>query len=259
MAAHGAGGERGPVALGRGHDGVDSELRDQAGDDPVMGRLLRERLRRHPAPPHLRAAVARMMEPEPRARRWRTWLTPALSAAATALVAALLVAPRLPGPTGLDRLQLLAHAAVAEQAHSMARRDLRPDLAPARLTRAMEESGIPLTWVFVGDEDLAFVDARATLVRGHRAMALAYQTADGRAVTYVVLRGVAVALPERGRVQIDRYRPLLRQVDGFGLIIWQQEGLFCALVSDLAPGDDVARLKRHFLKVRAATEPYAEW
>lgn len=237
---------------------MDSELRDQAGDDPVIGRLLRERLRRHPAPPHLRTALTRMMEPDLRAYPWRAWLMPALAAAATALVAALLLAPRLPpSPAGLDHLQLLAHAVVAEQALNMARGDFRPDLAPARLTRAMAESGIPLAWVFVGDEELEFADARAALVQGHRAMALAYQTPAGHAVTYVVLRGAAIDLPEGGRVQIDRYRPILRQVDGFGLIIWKQEGLFCALVSDLGPRNDVAELKRHFVKVRAATEPYA--
>jgi hypothetical protein len=247
----------GPPHGARTPERVDAELRDQAGDDPVVTRLLRERLPRYPAAPRLRASVMQALEPESRTRRWRMWLAPALSAAATAMVAALLVAPRLPSaPAGVDPLQLVVHAAVAEQAHNMAWGEARPDVAPAILARAMEESGIPLTWVFLGDDELQFVNARATLVQGHRALALAYLTRDGHAVTYVMLPGAAIALPDRGRIQIDRYRPVLRQVNGFSLILWKQQGLLCALVSDLVSEEDLGRLKQHFVKVRAGTEPY---
>jgi hypothetical protein len=66
-----------------------------------------------------------------------------------------------------------------------------------------------------------------------------------------------VALPDHGRVQIDRYRPLLRQHDGFSLIVWRQQGFLCVLVSDLVSREDLARFKEYFVKVRAATEPIA--
>ncbi|HVQ78303.1 MAG TPA: hypothetical protein VMT79_22495 [Candidatus Binatia bacterium] len=237
---------------------MDRELRDQAGDDPIVTRLLREQLPRHPASPRLRAAMIEMIAPPPRARRWGTWLAPALSALATAMIATLLIVPRLAViPPGVDSLSLLVHGAVAEQAHNMAWGQVQPDVAPAILTRAMEESGIPLTWVFMGDPELRFVNARATLVERHRALSLAYQTVDGHAVTYVVLPGRTVVLPDEGRVQIEHYRPVLRQVDGFSLILWKQQGLFCVLVSDLVSEDDVNRLKLHFLRIRSATEPYA--
>jgi hypothetical protein len=237
---------------------VDRELRDQAGDDPIVTRLLREQLPRHPASPRLRAAMLELIEPPPRSRWRRTWLAPALSALATAMIATLLIVPRLAViPPGVDSLSLLVHGAVAEQAHNMAWGQVRPDVAPAILTRAMEDSGIPLTWVFMGDQELQFVNARATLVEGHRALALAYQSADGHAVTYVILPGRTVVLPDRGRVQIERYRPVLRQVNGFSLILWKQQGLLCALVSDLVSEDDLTRLKQHFLRIRSATEPYA--
>jgi len=234
---------------------VETDLRDQAGDDPVVSRLLREQLPRHPAPPQLRATILRMTEPERPARRWRLWLAPALSALATAMIAVMVMAPRLPtGAPAAESLQFLVHAAVAEQAHNMTWGDPRPEIAPAMVTRAMEESGIPLTWVFLGDEELQFVNARATLVEGHRALALAYQTRDGHAVTYVMLRGGGIALPDGGRVQIGRYRPLLRQVNGFSLILWKQQGLLCALVSDLVSEGDLDHLKQHFVRVRVATE-----
>lgn len=234
---------------------MDGDLREPAGDDPALSRLLREQLPRHPASPRLREAVIRAIEPEPQVRRWRSWLAPALAALAAVMIAAMVLAPRLPtGPPGADPLQLLIHAAVAEQAHNMAWGEVRPDVTPA-LARAMEESGIPLIRVFNGDDELTFVNARATLVEGHRALALVYRTRDGHSVTYVLLPGATVSLPDRGRVQIDRYRPLIRQVNGFSLILWKQQGLLCAVVSDLVSEQDLSRLKQHFVRVRQATEP----
>ena len=42
---------------------------------------------------------------------------------------------------------------------------------------------------------------------------------------------------------------------GFSLILWKQQGLLCALVSDLVSEDDLARLKQYYVKVRSSTEP----
>jgi len=64
-------------------------------------------------------------------------------------------------------------------------------------------------------------------------------------------------LPERGRVQIDRWRPLVRKEGGFSLIIWKQQELLCVLVSDLVSDGDLAKLKQYFVKVRSSTEPHA--
>ena len=56
-------------------------------------------------------------------------------------------------------------------------------------------------------------------------------------------------------MQIDRWRPLLRQKnDGFSLIVWRQAGLVCVMASDLVSEGDVGRLKQYFAKVRASTE-----
>ena len=44
-------------------------------------------------------------------------------------------------------------------------------------------------------------------------------------MTYLVLPLPALVLPERGRVQIDRWRPLMRKDGGFTMILWKQQGL----------------------------------
>ncbi len=62
---------------------------------------------------------------------------------------------------------------------------------------------------------------------------LTYRDTDGHAVTYVILPAGPVVIPERGRVQIDRWRPLVRTEAGFSFIIWKQQNLLCLLVSDL--------------------------
>ena len=76
-------------------------------------------------------------------------------------------------------------------------------------------------------------------------------------MTYLILPAGQVALPERGRVQIDRYRPLLRQENGWSLFLWRQQGLLCVLISDLVSDDDLDRFKEYFVKLRTSTEPYA--
>ena len=78
--------------------------------------------------------------------------------------------------------------------------------------------------------------------------------ADGHAVTYVIVPGGGVTLPEQGRVQIERWRPLVRRENGFSLILWKDKGMLCALVSDLVSEGDLARLKQYFVKVRSQTE-----
>ena len=90
-------------------------------------------------------------------------------------------------------------------------------------------------------------------------MELAYQDADGHTVTYLILPLPALVLPERGRVQIDRWRPLVRKDSGFTMIMWKQQGLLCVLISDLVSDDDVGKLKGYFVKVRSSTEPYATY
>ncbi|HEV8437183.1 MAG TPA: hypothetical protein VGT40_03720 [Methylomirabilota bacterium] len=234
------------------------ELEDQYGNDARMGRLLRERLPRYPAPPGLRAAVVQALAGETPRPRWATaWLSPAVAALATAMVMLLWLAPSLPTSPGADPIRVLSHAAISEHARAILWGQSRADVVPAALPRAMEESGVALNWVFTGDDNIQLIDALPTYIEGRRGIELAYLDTDGHAVTYLVLPAGTLALPERGRVQIDRWRPLVRKEGGFSLILWKQQDLLCVLVSDLVSDADLGKLKQYFVKVRSSTEPYA--
>src|SRR5215475_350711 len=231
---------------------------DQREDDGGIGRLLRERLTRHRAPAGLRAAVAESLQPVPSRRPpWMVWLAPACASLATALAMLLWLAPTLPHAPTIDSAQLVERAVLAEHARNIFWGQSRADVVPAALPRAMEESGVGLNWVFTGDDDIRLIDAKPTYLEGRRGIELTYQDVAGHTMTYVIVPGGSVTLPERGRVQIDRWRPLVRKENGFSLIIWRQQGLLCVMASDLVSDEDLSRFKQYFVKVRSSTEPYA--
>jgi anti-sigma factor RsiW len=234
-----------------------TEKIDGQEDDGGVGRLLRERLTRHPAPAMLRAAVREALEP--RAGRqpwWMLWGAPAATAVATALVMLLWIAPSLPSAPAIDPAQLVVRAVLAEHARNIFWGESRSDVVPAALPRAMEESGVALNWVFTGDDDIRLVNANPTYLEGRRGIELTYQDAEGHTITYVIVPGGTVSLPERGRVQIDRWRPIVRRENGFSLIMWSQQSLLCVMASDLVSDEDLGRFKEYFVKVRSSTEPY---
>lgn len=235
-----------------------SERPEQHEDDGEIGRLLREWLPRHPAPPVLRAAVVQALIPDrPRQPWWAPWLPAASSAVATALIMLLYLAPSLPTAPGADPVQLVTRAVLAEHARNTFWGETRSDVVPVALPWAMEESGVALSWVFTGDQDIQLIDAKPTYLEGRRGIELTYLDATGHTVTYIIVPGGSVTLPERGRVQIDRWRPVVKRENGFSLILWRQQGLLCVLVSDLVSDDDLTRFKQYFVKVRSSTEPYA--
>src|SRR5206468_10960802 len=117
------------------------------------------------------------------------------------------------------------------------------DVVSIGLPWAMDESGVSLNWVFTGDDRIQLINAQPTYLEGRRGIELAYQDAEGHIVTYLIVPAPALVLPERGRLQIDRWRPLVRTENGFSMILWKQQGLLCVLVSDLVSDDDFGKLK----------------
>jgi hypothetical protein len=222
---------------------------DQGGEPDEIAQLLRRRLTRHQAPASLRVSVVQSLSPPEGRRRPSLWLAPALSALATVMVMLLWLAPALPR-AGSNPLQLLSRAVLTEHARAM----LWGEAHPGALPRVMDESGVLLNWVFTGDQDIQLVNAQPTFVEGRRALALTYQDRDGHSVSYIIARGPNVAIPELGRVQISKWRPLVTKDDGFTLIVWKQSGLVCVMVADLVSENDLARFKNYFVKVRSATE-----
>src|SRR3972149_4755868 len=186
------------------------EPREDPGEEARFRRLLAERLPRHAAPAHLRAAIAALAAPPRRA----FWWAPALSALATAMV-----------------------------------------LVLAALPRVMEQTGIGLSWLFQGDDEIQLINAEPLVVEGRRALALTYQDTEGHTLTYTLLPGAGMPLPKQGRVKTDGYQPLLTQIEGWSIFAWKQKDLACFLISDLVSEQDLARFKQVFLKVRQGTEP----
>ncbi|MBI4591565.1 MAG: hypothetical protein HY725_22295 [Candidatus Rokubacteria bacterium] len=226
---------------------------EDPGEDAAFRRLLAERLPRHPAPAHLREAIVALAAP-PRTSRW--W-APALSALATALVMALVGFPLLPRTVQPDPLQPFMRAVLSAHTRSLIWGEPRPDAVPAALPRFMEETGIGLPWFFRGDDEVQLINVEPLIVEGRRALALTYKDSEEHVLTYLLLPGADMPLPDHGRVQIDRFRPLLTKVNGFSLLVWKQRDLACFLVSDMVSERDLSRFKEFFLKVRRATEPPA--
>lgn len=219
-----------------------------------LRRLLTEQFSRHRAPAHLRAAILRAATvPSPGARAG-AWLPPALSALATALLMVMLIIPALPRAQ-TDPLQGVVQAVLSEHTRNLMWGEARPDVIQATLPRLMEETGIGLSWFFLGDGEVELTRADPIYLDGKKGLALFYRDPEGHVVSYLVL-SQGPSVPDRGRVQINGFRPLLRQANGFSLFVWKQQGLICFLVSDLVSEYDLSRFREYFLKVRFTTVPF---
>jgi len=221
------------------------------GDDPLSRRLATE-LPRHAAPPHLRAAILDATRP----RRRATWLSPLLAASATAMVLILFGLTVLPRVTPADPAQRMVRAVVSEHSRALMWGARRPEIIPTALPWLTQESGIGLAGVFAGDDRLQFSGAEPVYLERERGIALHYRDPDGHLVTYVVLPAASLRLPDRERVKIDRWRPVLMRDSGFASWVWKQGDLACFLVSDMVSSDDLERFKDYFVRVRSTTQPF---
>src|ERR687895_196933 len=109
-----------------------------------------------------------------------------------------------------DRYSDLSDEALGERL----RRDLPRPTAPASLRVAIvaatqRQSGITLARVFAGDDVLWLMSAEPVYLDRERGIALHYEDRDGRFLTYVALPAPKLKLPDRDRVQVDRFKPML--------------------------------------------------
>jgi hypothetical protein len=220
--------------------------------DDALGARLRTELRRYAAPAYLRGSIGETAE-QPRARP--AWLAPTLAAAATALVLVLMSIPFVPRILPADPTERLVRSVVAEHTRALMWGARRTEVVPTALPWLTQESGIGLTRFFVGDDRLVFVGAEPVYLEGRRGMALYYRDADGHLVTYTVLPAPGLPLPERRRVQVDRWRPALMSDSGFSAWVWRQGDLACFIVSDMVSESDIEHFKDYFVRLRVATEP----
>jgi hypothetical protein len=220
--------------------------------DEGLGRRLGTDLPRYAAPARLRAALVDAARPRARAP-W--WLAPSLAAAATALVAVLVTLPVLPRVTPADPLQRYVRSVVSEHARTVMWGARAEEVIPAALPWLAQESGIALSQVFAGDDRLDVVGAEPVYLERQRGVAIHYRDTDGRMLTYVALPAPGLAVAERQRVTIGRWRPALVRDSGFAAWVWKQGEVGCFLVSDMAAEGDLERFKDYFARVRSATDP----
>ena len=66
--------------------------------------------------------------------------------------------------------------------------------------------------------------------------------------TYFIFPGADLPMPNEGRVQIEQYRPHMREVSGYNVVYWKQKDMAYLMVS----GQDKEECQRLYLKVRRA-------
>lgn len=225
--------------------------------DEELGRRLAADLPRRMAPAHLRRAILAAAAPArpPRA----PWFAPAIAALATALVLVLFFVPALPRRVPLDPTERLVRAVVSEHTRTIMWGARHGEAVPAAFTELARQTGVSLTRAFAGDDRLALVGADPVYVDRHRGVALHYRDADGHLVSYVAVPAPGVTVPDRDRVQIDRYRPALVRDSGFAAWLWREGDVACVIVSDRVSEAELEIFKDYFRRMRAATQPLAAY
>jgi hypothetical protein len=219
--------------------------------DESLSRRLAD-LPRYAAPARLRVSIVEAASPAPRRP---VWLAPLVAAAATTMALALLVMPVLPRITPADPAQRYVRAVVSEHSRTLMWGARHGEILPTALPWLTEQSGIALPKVFVGDERLSFVAAEPVYLERQRGVAIHYRDVDGHMLTYVALPAPGLAVPDRARVPIGRWRPALLRDNGFASWVWKQGDVGCFIVSDMVSADDVERFKEYFTRIRSTTEP----
>ena len=227
-----------------------NERFDDTSDEALSRRLTGE-LPRYSAPAHLRVTI---VEAAPRPRR-PVWLGPLVGAAAMAMVVALAALPIIPRITPADPVDRFVRAVVSEHARTVMWGARRGEVLPAALPWLTEQSGIGLSQVFVGDDRLELVSAEPVYLERRRGVAIHYRDTDGHIVSYVALPGAGLTVPDRERMQVDRYKPALVRDSGFASWVWKSGDVACFLVSDMVSADDLEKFKEYFVRVRTTTEP----
>jgi hypothetical protein len=224
--------------------------------DDELGRRLAAELPRHAAPPHLRRAILAAATPRPPRI---PWLVPAVSALATAALLLLFVIPTLPRIVPPNPTERLVRAVVSEHTRTLMWGSRGGDVVTAAVPDLTRSTGVTFARIFVGDERLTLVAAEPVYVDRHRGIALHYRDADGHLVTYMAVPASGISVPDRDRVQIDRFRPALVRDSGFAAWLWRQGDIACLLVSDMVSEVERDKFKDYFIRVRLATEPVSAY
>jgi anti-sigma factor RsiW len=222
--------------------------RVRVAQDDALATLIRA-LPATPAPPALRR---RIEEAHRRPGPLAGWLgRPAAAAVVAAALVALGLSPWLQFHSGTapDPVESLLTAGVSEHRRILLQipGEGTSDPGPA-FARIYALTAIELPPAFAGGPDLRFVAARPTLIADRKAAAAVLLFGSGSVTTYFAVPGKDLPMPTERRVQIEQYRPYLREIGGFHCVYWKQGDLAYLMVTDL----DEADTRRLFLRMRKA-------
>ena len=206
---------------------------------------------RSPAPPALARQVRALGV---RRRGVVAWLErPWVAAALAAIVVAAVLTPfvRRPAPSPGDVVDVLIQAGVNEHRRILldleaTPREVSSPEADGLFQRVRSVTAVELPKVFAGSEELHLIAARPTILASRKTAAATVRYRTSPDTTYFVLPGPDLPMPTEGRVQIEQYRPYMREVNGFNVVYWKQKDMVYLMVSGL----DREGCQKLYLKVR---------
>ena len=208
-------------------------------------------LPRLPAPPTL----ARQIRSLGTGRRGVVgWLSrPWVAAAVAALVVAAVLSPwlRRPAEQPVDIVETLIQSGVAEHRRILLELEVLPvavDDPDALFARVRSVSEVELPKILAGTGELRLLIAKPTLLASRKTAAAALRYPTSPVTTYFILPGKDLPMIEKGRVQIEQYRPHMREVNGFNVVYWKQKDMAYLMVSGL----DREGCQKLYLKMRKA-------
>jgi anti-sigma factor RsiW len=208
-------------------------------------------LPRSPAPPML---VSQIRALDGRRRGgpgwlWRPWLAAAV--AAVLVLAVLTPWLRRPASPPENAVDAIIQSGVAEHRRILLDLEVTPrEISdPAALfQRVSSVTSVELPKVFAGTDELHLVAARPTLLQSRKTAAATMRYKAPPDTTYFIFPGADLPMPNEGRVQIEQYKPHMREVNGYNVVYWKQKDMAYLMVSGL----DKEECKRLYLKVRPA-------
>jgi anti-sigma factor RsiW len=220
--------------------------------EEAVAKLVRA-IPRTPAPPALVRQVRALGALRPGLAGWlgRPWVAAAL--AAVVVLAVLAPWLRRPAERPADPVDALIQSGVAEHRRILldleaTPREVSNPEADALFQRVRSVTEVDLPRVFAGNDELHLIAARPTILASRKTAAATLRYKTSPDTTYFVLPGPDLPMPTEGRVQIEQYRPYMREVSGFNVVYWKQKDLVYLMVSGL----DREGCQKLYLKVRKA-------